>query len=361
VSDAPSVGDLEPGGGDLEPGGGASADPHAVRGAVTDGAVTDGASGGGGGRTWGTSHNVRRRTARLSRRWTRWPLRIAVLGWIAILLLIPVGSIIWRALSPGFSVVWAEITAPGAVHALVVTLEVAAVAVPANAIFGVGVALVLTRHRFPGAALLSAVVDMPLAVSPVVVGVAMLIVYGRDGWLGGLVTHGVMILFSIPGIIIASAFISLPYVARAVLPVLIEIGTEQEQAAATLGANPFTIFRRVTFPSIRYGVAYGVTLTTARVLGEFGAVSIVSGNIVGKTQTLTMYVDYELTQNFDPTGAYVGALVLCLISVAVLAILRLARSREVRRSWPSTSDQSRNDLETLQLSTASTSTSQPAP
>ena len=148
-----------------------------------------------------------------------------------------------------------------------------AVAVPLNTIFGVGVSLILARHRFPGAWLLDALVDIPLAISPVIIGLSLILVYGHTGWWGNwLAARGITVIFSVPGIIMASAAVSLPYVVREVLPVLQEIGTEQEQAARTLGAGSFTVFRRITLPSIRRGLAYGVTLTTARVLGEFGAV-----------------------------------------------------------------------------------------
>lgn len=297
----------------------------------------------------GATESTRRTPAGLG----RWVLRIAVLAWLSVLLLVPVGSVVWRALSPGPSAAWHAVTAPDAVHALWLTLIVAAVAVPLNAVFGVGLALILARHRFPGAGLLGFVVDVPLAVSPVVIGVALLLLYGRQGWFGGyLLAHGVQLLFSVPGIIVASAFVSLPYVAREVLPVLTELGVEQEQAAATLGAGAFTIFRRITLPAIRYGLAYGVTLTTARVLGEFGAVSIVSGSIEGHTQTMTLYVADRLS-NLDFTGAYVGALVLCLVAVAVLGLLRLSRPKEDRRKWQSTSTESPSGSATPSPSTRS--------
>ncbi len=301
--------------------------------------------------------------ARSSRsgKWGRWALRYAVLAWLAVLLLVPVGSVVWRAVAPGPAELWRAVTTPDALHALWLTLLVAAIAVPLNAVFGVGVAILLARHRFPGIGLLSAVVDLPLAVSPVVIGVALFLLYGRQGWFGGaLLDHGIRVLFSVPGIVLASAFVSLPYTAREVLPVLLELGTEQEQAAATLGAGPLTVFRRVTLPTIRYGLAYGVTLTTARVLGEFGAVSVVGGNIEGKTQTLTVYVADQLS-NLNPDGAYAGALILCLVAVAVLGLLRLSRSREESRSWPSTSTASPSVSEMLLPSSTSTSKSPTAP
>ncbi len=269
-----------------------------------------------------------------ARRWPRYAIRYGVLLWLAALIVVPVGSVLYRAFgSPVPRAAWDAISSTEGIHSMIATLVVALVAVPLNTAFGLAVALIMSRHRFRGAALLGAMVDIPLAVSPVVVGVALLLVYGRGGWLGGLfIGHGFPIAFAVPGMIIASAFISLPYVARAVVPVLNEIGTEQEQAAATLGAGALTIFRRITLPSVRYTLAYGITLTTARVLGEFGAVSIIGGNILGKTETLTLFVSNQYDVQ-DYAGAYTGAVVLCLISVSVLVVLRLSRTREERKSW----------------------------
>ncbi len=234
-----------------------------------------------------------------TRRW-RLPLRFAVLRYLALLVVLPVGSVFYRAFQHGLGAAWDAITTPDALHALWLTLLVAVIAVPLNTIFGVGVSLILARHRFPGAWLLDALVDIPLAISPVVIGLALILVYGHTGWFGNwLAARGITVIFSVPGIIMASAAVSLPYVVREVLPVLQEIGTEQEQAARTLGARPLTVFRRITLPNIRRGLAYGVTLTTARVLGEFGAVAIVSGAIAGKTQTLTLFISDSI-DNLDP-------------------------------------------------------------
>ena len=207
----------------------------------------------------------------------------------------------------------------------------AAIAVPLNTVFGVGVSLILARHRFPGAWLLDALVDIPLAISPVVIGLALILVYGKTGWFGNwLAEHRITVIFSLPGIVMASAAVSLPYVVREVLPVLQEIGTEQEQAARTLGAGPITVFRRITLPNIRRGLAYGVTLTTARVLGEFGAVAIVSGAIAGKTETLTLFISDSI-DNLDPQSAYVGAVALCLAALLVLTALTVTDRR--RNEW----------------------------
>jgi sulfate transport system permease protein len=207
-------------------------------------------------------------------------------------------------------------------HALKVTLILTGIAVPANTIFGVLCALAIVRHRYPGAGIVNAVVDLPLALSPVVVGLALLLLYGRGGWLGG---HG--IVFALPGMVLATIFVSLPFVVREVVPVLREIGTEQEQAAATLGASALQTFLRVTWPAIRYATAYGVVLTTARALGEFGAVSVVSGRLAGETESLTLYVQ-DRYQSFDTTGAYAAAVVLALLATATLLLMTRLKPKE---------------------------------
>jgi len=203
-----------------------------------------------------------------------------------------------------------------------VTLILAAIAVPANTIFGVLCALAIVRHRYPGAGIVNAVVDLPLALSPVVVGLALLLLYGRGGWLAG---HGVV--FALPGMVLATIFVSLPFVVREVVPVLREIGTEQEQAAATLGASAVQTFVRVTWPAIRYATAYGIVLTTARALGEFGAVSVVSGRLAGETESLTLLVQ-DRYQSFDITGAYAAAVLLALLSMATLLLMTRLKPKE---------------------------------
>src|SRR5947207_803208 len=197
-----------------------------------------------------------------------------------------------------------------------------AIAAPANTIFGVLAALAIVRHRFRGAGIFNAVVDLPLALSPVVVGLALLLLYGRGGWLGG---HG--IAFALPGMVLATIFVSLRFVVREVVPVLREIGTEQEQAAATLGASWLQTFRRVTWPAIRWATAYGVVLTTARALGEFGAVSVVSGRLAGQTESLTLYVQNRY-QSFDNTGAYAAAVLLALLALATLLLMTRLKPKE---------------------------------
>jgi sulfate transport system permease protein len=287
-------------------------------------------------------------------RW-KWPLRILAFGYLGFLVVLPVGSVFYRAFQHGFGAAWDAVTTPDGLHALWLTFLVVLIAVPLDTVFGVGVALILARHRFPGAWLLDAFVDLPLAVSPVVVGIALILVYGKTGWFGNaLAQAGINVIFSVPGIVMASATVALPYVVREVLPVLQEIGTDQEQAATTLGASPFTIFRRITLPSIRRSLAYGVTLTTARVLGEFGAVVVVSGAIAGRTETLTLFIS-DGVENLNLVGAYAGAVILALLALAVLAILGAGQhdlDTEGRKpKWRSRSDQSPSDLEVPLLST----------
>jgi len=261
----------------------------------------------------------------------KWVIRLIVVVYVGMLVGVPVGSVVYRALKPGFHEFFSQLGTPSAVHALILTLEVAGLAVTLNTIFGLGVAILLARHRFRGASLVEALIDLPLSLSPVVIGLALVLCYSTtEGFFGSLLTHlGITVLFSFPGIVMASAFVSLPYVVREVQPVLIELGTDQEQAAETLGAGPFTVFWRITLPSVRWGLAYGVLLTTARVLGEFGAVAVVSGNIVDRTQTMTLWVDSAIT-NFNYAGAYAGALLLGAISTLVLAALSISRAKEGR-------------------------------
>jgi sulfate/thiosulfate transport system permease protein len=252
----------------------------------------------------------------------KYALRFVSLGYLALLLVAPVSYVFWKTFEHGFGPAWDAVTTPNALHALKVTLILTAIAVPANTIFGVLCALSIVRYRFPGTGLMNAVVDLPLALSPVVAGLALLLLYGRDGWLGG---HDVV--FALPGMALATIFVSLPFVVREVVPVLREIGTEQEQAAATLGASALQTFRRVTWPAIRWAVAYGVVLTTARALGEFGAVSVVSGRLAGETESLTLHVQ-DRYQSFDEVGAYAAAVVLALIAVTTLILMTRLKPKE---------------------------------
>jgi sulfate/thiosulfate transport system permease protein len=262
---------------------------------------------------------------------SKYVLRFLALGYLALLLGIPVALVFINAFEDGIGPAWDAVTTPEAQHAFYLTFVMVAFAVPLNTVFGILCAQAIVRQRFRGRALLNAMVDLPFAVSPVVVGLALLLVYGRrDGWVGEwLAEQGIQVIFSTPGMIMATIFVSLPFVVREVVPVLREIGTEQEQAAATLGANGFQTFFRVTLPAIRWGVAYGVVLTTARALGEFGAVAVVSGKISGQTQTATLFVE-ERFQRFDLTGAYAASVVLALLALATLLAMNVIKPKEGR-------------------------------
>jgi sulfate transport system permease protein len=253
-------------------------------------------------------------------------LRVAALGYLALIVVAPVVLIVARTFAHGLAPVVAALTTPEAVHAVQLSLLVTAIAVPINTVFGVVCAFVLVRYRPPGSGLISAVLDLPFAVSPVVLGLALVVLYGSQGWFGPwLGAHGVHVIFALPGIVLATVFVSLPFVVNEVVPVLAEAGTDAEDAAATLGAGPWQAFRRVTLPAIRWGVTYGVVLTTARALGEYGAVAVVSGSVLGVTQTLPLYVEDRFV-GLDLTGAFAAGLLLGLVAVAVLvALTRLGR------------------------------------
>jgi sulfate/thiosulfate transport system permease protein len=254
-------------------------------------------------------------------------LRVLALAYLAALLLVPVGVVFYRTFAHGLGFVWDSITTPAAIHAFWLTVEIALIAVPLNTVLGVVTALALVRGRFRGKAVLQAVIDLPFAVSPVVIGLALVLVYGRPGWFGGWLTdHGVQVIFAVPGMVLATIFVCLPFVVREVEPVLREVGDEQEQAAATLGASRWQTFARITLPSIRYGIAYGVVLSTARAIGEFGAVSVVSGKIAGRTDTLTLLVENRF-QNFDVAGAYAASALLALIALLTLFAMTALKPR----------------------------------
>jgi sulfate/thiosulfate transport system permease protein len=259
---------------------------------------------------------------------SRLTLRAIALAYLGAVLLVPVAVILYRTLEPGVGEVWASITTPAAISAFWLTVTVTAIAVPLNTIFGILTALVLVRSRVRGRRFLEAIIDLPFAVSPVVIGLSLILLYGRGGWFGDeLADAGIQIIFSLPGIVLATIFVCVPFVVREVAPVLREIGDDQEQAATTLGANAWQTFRRITLPSIRWGVAYGVILSTARAVGEFGAVSVVSGKIAGETETLTLLVEKRF-QNFDVAGAYAASALLAVIALTTLLAMTLVHPRK---------------------------------
>ena len=258
----------------------------------------------------------------------RYTLRGIAIIYLVAVLLGPLTMVFYRAFERGLHPLWSSLTDPNTVHAFRLTLEITAIAVPVNTVFGIVCALAIVRQRFPGAGIVNALVDLPLALSPVVVGLLLFLVYGRTGWFGAVLQeHGIEVVFATPSMVIATIFVSLPFVAREVVPTLRELGDEQEQAAHTLGASGWQTFWRVTLPSIRWAVVYGVVLTTARCLGEYGAVAVVSGHIEGKTETATLRVQ-DSYENFNQGGAYGIAIVLAAISVVVLLAMTVLRPRE---------------------------------
>jgi sulfate transport system permease protein len=258
----------------------------------------------------------------------RLSLRTIALGYLLLLLALPVGFVFYKTFDKGLGAVWDALTSDNAISAIKLTLLMVAVAVPLNTAFGVLAALVIVRGRVRGKALLNALIDLPFAVSPVVVGLALYLLYGRQGWFGSwLLDHGIQAIFSTPGMILATVFVSLPFVVREVIPVLREIGTGQEEAAATLGASAWQTFWRITLPAIRWGIAYGVVLSMARAIGEFGAVSVVSGKIAGQTETLTLLVEKRYG-NFDVSGAYAASVLLVVIALVTLFAMTLIKPRK---------------------------------
>ncbi len=256
---------------------------------------------------------------------SRWALRVLVVGYLFLLVIWPVVLVAQKTFAHGLAPVIDAMRQPEVIFAFQLTLSAAFWAVVINTIFGVGISLLLVRYTFPGRRALNALVDLPLAVSPIVVGLSLVLVYsGRTGWLGGSLEQvGLQVIYAPPGIILATAFVSMPLVIREVIPVLQEIGTEQEQAARSLGASALQTFARITLPAIRWALLYGVVLSLARSLGEFGAVKIVSGGVAMRTQTATLLVE-ERYQQFGVENsiiAYTAAFILALIAVLALVVV----------------------------------------
>ena len=262
-------------------------------------------------------------------------LRYLALAYVAILVIVPVALILLRTFAAGIGAFFDSITTPAALSALQLSLLVVAIVVPLNVLFGVPTALVLARNRFRGKSALQAVIDLPFAVSPVVVGVALILLWGSAGLFGFVENNlGLKIIFGFPGIVLASIFVTVPFVIREVEPVLHEIGTDQEEAAATLGSQWWQTFWRVTLPSIRWGLTYGIVLTIARTLGEFGAVIMVSSNLPGTSQTLTLLVADRYSRGSE-YGAYAVSTLLMTVAVIVLivqVVLDALRSRASKQA-----------------------------
>jgi sulfate/thiosulfate transport system permease protein len=267
---------------------------------------------------------VRSRVIRLSARW------IALL-YLLFLLVLPVGMVFLRTFEGGLQPFFEAISRPAFQSAFWLTVQISLITVPVTTVLGIVTALAIVRRRFPGRSLLNALVDLPFALSPVVIGLSLFLVYGANSPIGSFLEGlGVRVIFAMPGMVLATIFVCLPFVIREVMPVLREIGTDQEEAAYTLGASGWSTFWRVTLPAIRWGVMYGIILATARSLGEYGAVAIVSGKIAGSTETLTIHVE-ERYLAFDLVGAYTASIVLATLAILVLIGMQVYQSGRLRR------------------------------
>jgi sulfate/thiosulfate transport system permease protein len=260
----------------------------------------------------------------------RWGLRLVAVSYVAILVVLPLVVMVGRTFEDGLVAFVASVTSPEALAAIRLSLQVAIQAVVINTIFGVTVSLLLTRYRFRGRGVLNALIDLPVSVSPVIAGLALILVYGSGGWFGGfLQSAGIQIIYSVPGIVLATCFVSLPLVVRELVPVLDEIGLEQEQAGRSLGANGWQRLWRLTLPSIRWALAYGVVLTLARALGEFGAVRVVAGNVLGSTQTMPLLAAQRYA-DLDENGAYAISFLMVTIAILCIIVVALLRPRDSR-------------------------------
>jgi sulfate transport system permease protein len=259
----------------------------------------------------------------------KWAVRLVALAYVFFLVGWPLLTLAQRTFADGWSSFTETFSDPDVTHALAVTVEISIYAVVINTVFGIGMALLLVRYEFPGKRLLSALIDLPMSVSPVVIGLALMLVYsGRYGWFGPtLEEHGLIVIFNSPGMVMATCFVALPLVVREVVPVLEEVGDDQEQAARSLGANAVQVLRRITLPAIKWAVVYGVVLSLARSLGEFGALKIVSGNLTGQTQTAPLVVEQKYN-NFAQNEAYAVSFILVLISIACILVVSLLRPKE---------------------------------
>jgi sulfate transport system permease protein len=251
----------------------------------------------------------------------------AAIIYLALVLLLPAINIFFQAFKGGIGGFFSSINNFEFFSALAITLLIAAIVVPLNTVFGLCAGWVIARHQFPGRTLLLSILDIPFSISPVVAGLMMVLLYGNKGWLGGLLNAiGIKVIFSLPGMVLATAFVTIPFVAREVIPVLEEVGTDQEEAARTLGANDWQVFWRVTLPNIRWGLLYGIVLTNARSMGEFGAVSVVSGNIARKTQTLSLFVE-DAYKQYQTQAAFSAAILLACLGLITLLIKEIIEQK----------------------------------
>jgi sulfate transport system permease protein len=273
--------------------------------------------------------------------WPRWAMIGAALAFVALFLVLPLAAVLAEALRKGFLEFFSALAEPDALSAIRLTLITAAVCVPLNLVAGVAAAWAITRFEFRGKALLVSLIDLPFSVSPVVAGLIYVLVFGAQGWLGPwLAAHGIKVIFAVPGIILATLFITFPFIARELIPLMQAQGSEEEQAALVLGASGWQILWHVTLPNVRWGLLYGVILCNARAMGEFGAVSVVSGHIRGETNTMPLHVEI-LYNEYQSVAAFAVASLLALLAlVTLVAKAILERRMDLEDTPPSLSGQS---------------------
>jgi len=261
----------------------------------------------------------------------KWTLITIALAFCFVFLLLPLVNVFAQALAKGFAYYWNSLADPDSLAAIRLTLLVAAISVPLNVVFGLAAAWALAKFQFRGKSLLITLIDLPFSVSPVVAGLMFVVLFGLHGFFGKwLDAHGLKIIFAVPGIVLATVFVTFPFVARELLPVMQATGTEQEQAALTLGANGWQTFWHVTLPSVKWGLIYGIILCNARAMGEFGAVSVVSGHITGQTETMPLQVE-KLYNEYNAPAAFAIASLLALLALVTLGIKSLLESRQTRQ------------------------------
>ncbi|WLD12746.1 sulfate ABC transporter permease subunit CysW [Planctellipticum variicoloris] len=271
--------------------------------------------------------------------WLRWTLIALAIGTLGLLVVIPVANVFYEAFAAGAGTYWKNLTADKDTrHAIWLTLLVAPAAVVMNVIFGLAAAWAIARFRFAGRTLLTTLIDLPFAISPIVAGLMFMLLFGRQGYLGPwLKDHGIQLIFSLPGLILVTAFVTLPFVARELIPVMEAQGSDEEVAAISLGANGWQMFWRVTLPNIKWGLFYGIILCNARAMGEFGAVYVVSGHIAGQTDTMPLRVE-KLFQEYNNPGSYAVASLLTLLALATLTF-KLVLERLARQDLASRADE----------------------
>jgi sulfate/thiosulfate transport system permease protein len=259
-------------------------------------------------------------------RWRPWLIGVAI-GYLFLVMFLPALNVFIQAFSGGVSAFFGNLTAPDFTYAVWLTLVITLIVVPINTVFGLCAAWAIARNQFPGRTLLMSLLDLPFSISPVVSGLMIVLLYGRNGWFGPILRAiDLQVIFSLPGMVLATAFVTLPFVAREVIPVLEEIGNDQEEAARILGANDWQVFWRVTLPNIRWGLLYGLLLTNARSMGEFGAVAVVSGNIIRKTQTLPLFIE-ESYKQYQTQAAFSAAVLLALLAVVTLILKEIVERK----------------------------------